>query len=99
MSKFANVAIKCDTFEQIEHLAELARKEGLEVREIIDAVCWYFRYSLSQGYYSNFITGVRLPEVPYAQFIAEYKQPSINVEPAPTYTHDEYMRNVVHSMD
>jgi hypothetical protein len=92
MSKFANVAIKCDTFEQIEHLAELARKEGLDVRNIIAAGCWYFRYDESFGYYSNWTLDNDMPTISYAEFIAEYS-------PQPTYTHDEYMRNVVHSMD
>lgn len=88
MNKFHNVAIKCDTFEQIEHLAELAREEGLQVREIFDADMWYFRYSQSHAHYSNWTRDNNMPIIPYAQFIAEY-----------TYTHEEYMRNVVHVMD
>jgi hypothetical protein len=98
MSKFANVAIKCDTFEQIEHLAELARREGLIVRSVTYTCGLYFQKSPINEWHSNYLESY-LPEVPYAQFIAEYEQPYINVEPEPTYTHDEYMRNVVHVMD
>jgi hypothetical protein len=90
MSKFANVAIKCDNYEQIKHLAELARKEGLKVIDIMDVNSWYFRYSQSCGHYSNWTRDGGIHTITYAQFIAEYE---------PTYTHDEYMRNVVHSMD
>ena len=88
MSKFANVAIKCDTFEQIKHLAELARKEGLEVLCFTYTHWLYFQRDGED--YANYEHAFGLPTIPYAQFIAEYE---------PTYTHDEYMRNVVHRMD
>lgn len=53
---FEGKAIKFDTSEQLEHLAELARGYGLEVNndtEYEDNVC-YFRNSMAYNSYSNF---------------------------------------------
>jgi hypothetical protein len=88
MSKFANVAIKCDNFEQIEHLAELAKKEGLEVL-CFTYIHWLY-FQRDRQNYTNLGHAFGLPTIPYAQFIAEYE---------PTYTHEEYMRHIVHVMD
>jgi hypothetical protein len=98
MSKFHNVAIKCDNFQQIEHLSGLARKEGLDVFGVGKGCGFYFQKSIQNEWYSNYLVSY-LPITHFTKFIAEYEHPSINVEPEPTYTHDEYMRNVVHSMD
>jgi hypothetical protein len=85
MSKFANVAIKCDTYIQILHLAELARKERLQVGGLSRLHGLHFKTSF-WGYYSNFTFAAGTPVIEYEDFIKDY-------------THDEYMRNVVHSMD
>lgn len=92
MSKFANVDIKCDNFEQIEHLAELARKEGLKVENLNEFEGLIFRKNKYAMWYSNYELHNNKVIITYADFIAEYS-------PQPTYTHDEYKRHVVHQMD
>jgi hypothetical protein len=78
---FENKAIKFETEQELNHLAELAKSYGLNVyslSEIIDSKR-YFRNVSTCAYYSDFNNSNDLPEITYSDFIASL-QP---IEPQP----------------
>lgn len=69
---FEGKAVKFDTKEQLDHLAELARGYGLGVGNITNEVtCGYFRITanIPYDYYTNCYTDNDLPEIHYSDFI------------------------------
>ena len=70
INPFEGKAIKFDTSEQLDHLAELARGYGLVVCNVVDMYpCTHFRDSCI-GYYSNCEGTNGLPEIHYSDFVA-----------------------------
>jgi hypothetical protein len=68
---FEGKAVKFDTAEQLEHLAELARGYGLKVTDIeYTPQDLYFRYWAVNNAYSNSFRADTLPEITYSDFIA-----------------------------
>jgi hypothetical protein len=67
---FEGKAVKFDTAEQLEHLAELAKGYGLEVQnECITKYGQHFRKHNKYKQYSNYIGTYNLPEIHYSDFI------------------------------
>ena len=69
---FEGKAIKFDTSEQLYHLAELARRYGLKIGNIVDDMtCGYFRIlaNISYDIYTNCYTANDLPEIHYSDFM------------------------------
>jgi hypothetical protein len=69
---FENKAIKFETEQELNHLAELARGYGADVRNLYfeDEDCRYFRVN-SSGFYRNCGNSLNhLPEITYSDFIA-----------------------------
>ena len=69
---FEGKAIRFDTAEQLDHLAELAKGYGLEVKHVdfTDKVCRYFRIN-GFNYYKNFANSLNpLPKIYYSDFVA-----------------------------
>lgn len=70
---FEGKAVKFDTSEQLYHLAELARRYGLKIGNIVDDMtCGYFRIlaNISYDIYTNCYTANDLPEIHYSDFVA-----------------------------
>lgn len=69
---FENKAIKFETEQELNHLAELARGYGLKVMSInfADARCRYFRINNLQYYTNCFNNMPELPVITYSDFIA-----------------------------
>lgn len=72
---FQNVAVKCDSWQQMLHLADLARGQGYVATcfgfgddTIENGFCYFV---VQDGYYSNYSeTSVfDLPKIPYTTFI------------------------------
>ena len=69
---FEGKAVKFDTAEQLEHLAELARGYGLDVGNISnECKCGYFVLSanIAYDYYTNYYNANGFPEIHYSDFI------------------------------
>jgi hypothetical protein len=68
---FENKAIKFETEQELNHLAELAMGYGLEVNNVLNMyLCTHFRDS-GIGYYTNCANSLNhLPEITYSDFIA-----------------------------
>lgn len=82
---FENVAVKCNTFDEIQELAKIAEGMGLDVRKIqIDKEQAHFRYSKTFGYYSNWNHDGKLPVITYSDFIASL-QPSTDPVNRPSH--------------
>lgn len=82
--KFEGVAVKCDTWEQMEHLSKIAKELGLEVKMMVKACLEsqpYFRKSI-MGYYTHH-SEIAISDneiiVPYSNFIAQ-SEPTPSVE-------------------
>ena len=77
---FEGKAIKFDTAEQLEHLAELARGYGVVVEGVkFDKSCLYFRKADTlSGFYSNYMTKKMLPEIHYSEFIKGIEAVNVN---------------------
>ena len=71
---FEGKAVKFETSEQLDHLAELARGYGLKVRSINEHTkgVGYFRLTsnLAFDYYTNCYSANHLPEIHYSDFVA-----------------------------
>jgi hypothetical protein len=87
---FNNKAIKFATEEELNHLAELARGYGLEVKDvnIENTSCRCFRISTVAEFYSNFMVAGGCVSVTYSDFIAslppneiDYKKSVKNIYP------------------
>lgn len=82
---FENVAVKCNTFDEIQELAKIAEGMGLDVRKIqIEKEQAHFRYSKTFGYYSNWNHDGNLPVITYSDFIASL-QPSTDPVNRPSH--------------
>jgi hypothetical protein len=70
---FEGKAVKFDTAEQLEHLAELASGYGLKVKGNDFSLSAYrhFREYFTGGDYSNYRGANNLPEIHYYQFVAD----------------------------
>lgn len=69
---FEGKAVKFDTSEQLEHLAELARGYGLDVGNISgECKCGYFVLSanIAHDYYTNYYNSNGYTEIHYSDFI------------------------------
>jgi hypothetical protein len=66
---FENVAVKCNTFDELKDLAKIAEGMGLRVMSISKDVGLYFQYS-DALFYSNYASAYGFPIIPYADFIA-----------------------------
>ena len=88
MNLFHNKVIKCDNYEQIYKLAELAKSEGLNVQGISTEYGLYFGLNFTKNYYSNWTYPAykETPVVSYESFINNHHEV-------------DYMRNYVHVMD
>jgi hypothetical protein len=79
---FQNVAIECDTWEQMERLAELAEEQGKRTwanvfdKETFPAECYFYANEL---FYCNCAEGsvTDLSIIPFAQFINQSDTPSV----------------------
>lgn len=87
---FEGKAIKFDTSEQLDHLAELARGYGLKVygETKFNEVFHFFRYSIFYGCYSNFesanLDNTNNTEIHYSGFVASIEAvKSAHTEPTP----------------
>lgn len=69
---FEGKAIKFETSEQLDHLAELAKGYGLEVKNvsIYSVGHRYFRAVSTNAYYSDFNNNYNLTEIHYSDFVA-----------------------------
>ena len=69
---FEGKAVKFETKEQLDHLAELARRYGLSVSDTrFDQFSTFFRQSIRYAIYSNFTENINdLPEIHYSDFVA-----------------------------
>jgi hypothetical protein len=78
---FEGKAIKFETEQELNHLAELAKSYGLDVRDvnIKNTSCRCFRISTVAEFYSNFMVAGRCVSVTYSDFIASLEQ----IEPQP----------------
>lgn len=70
---FEGKAVRFETSEQLDHLAELASWYGLEVKNvsIYSVGHRYFRAVSTNAYYSDFNNNYNLPEIHYYQFVAD----------------------------
>ena len=68
---FENMAVKCNTFDEIQELAKIAEGMGLKVvnKNYFNNL-FYFRYNQDCQYYSSWSADGDLPVIPYADFIA-----------------------------
>ena len=69
---FEGKAIKFETKEQLDHLAELAKGYGLWVANIRikkKSKCTHFRLVLSMGYYTSSFGTKNLTEIHYSDFV------------------------------
>ncbi len=88
---FENKAIKFETEQELNHLAELASGYGLEVKYIdyINNSTVFFRKNTFKLLYSNYSCAGGLPEITYSDFIASLEsteqQPDMVNHP-PHYT-------------
>ena len=68
---FEGKAVKFETSEQLDHLAELARGYGLEVQNIsITKYGQHFRKHNQYKQYSNYIGTCNMTEIHYSDFVA-----------------------------
>ena len=68
---FEGKAVRFETAEQLDHLAELARRYGLKVMNVFHIhTCTHFRDAW-MGYYTNCEGTNNLPEIHYYQFVAD----------------------------
>lgn len=79
---FENVAIRCDTWQQMERLAEIAEKQGYKVlylnRKYFWDGCNLFRKNTIHPFYSNYPNIYEAPIIPFATFINSH--PDYRVE-------------------
>lgn len=70
---FEGKAIKFETEQELNHLAELARGYGLKVGSVSNCNLWkynLFRKDMSHDIYGKYSTNGKLPGIPYSDFIA-----------------------------
>ena len=68
---FEGKAVKFDTAEQLEHLAELARGFGLKTDISFETDYFFFRKDVyGRECYYNYSTPFKLPEIHYSDFVA-----------------------------
>ena len=87
---FENKAIKFETEQELNHLAELARGYGLDVDDLnFDCHHMHFRRCVYMDMYNNYDHPNNLPEITYSDFIASLEsteqQPDMVNHP-PHYT-------------
>jgi hypothetical protein len=72
VNPFEGKAVKFDTAEQLEHLAELARGYGLEVANMPHCNLWkfnLFREDANHAIYNKYATHNTLHEIHYSDFV------------------------------
>jgi hypothetical protein len=81
---FENKAIKFATEQELNHLAELARGCGLDVRDINigNTLCRDFRLSSIGEFYSNFLAAGYNISITYSDFIASLDATEIDYKKA-----------------
>lgn len=86
---FENKAIKFETEQELNHLAELARGYGLKSAIHFDDEFLFFRIDPSshEGIYYNYNDNAKLPEITYSDFIA-------SLESKPTQNHTEQQPDI-----
>lgn len=79
---FEGKAVKFDTAEQLEHLAELARGYGLKAEIAFENDYSFFRKDIHGGdCYFNYSTPFKLPEILYSDFIKSIEAVNVNDTP------------------
>lgn len=80
MYNFHNVAIKCDTWQQMEQLAEIAREQGLKV-DCLEPDCFpempYFTKSSNEAYLSHYsVFSLEDTEISFEDFMRTSADPA-----------------------
>jgi len=96
MNPFENKAIKFETEQELNHLAELAKSYGLKVDnlEFADIRCRYFRVNNLQYYTNCFNNMPELPEITYSDFIASLEDKPIHFEQQPEIDYKKSVKNI-----
>jgi hypothetical protein len=80
---FENKAIKFETAQELNHLAELARGYGLDVDDLnFDCHHMHFRRCVYMDMYNNYDHPNNLPEITYSDFIASLQPTEIDYKKA-----------------
>lgn len=72
---FENIAIKCDTWEQMQHVAEVAKEQGLRIVNLSDKYFSkghnLFRRNVYGKHYANYMGDFDLKTIHYTELFTE----------------------------